>query len=98
MLFFEKFMQRLRGPIRPLMRIFKYYFCDTSYTIGKSGYLHLGKRVCVANTIFNLSSGSIYIGDFTIFNNNIMALAGRHSFHNGQRASLIPGIRSQIRR
>jgi len=77
------------------MRLFKYYFYDTSYTIGESGSLNIGKRVCVANTVFNLSSGSIFIGDYTIFSHNVMVLTGRHNFQNGQRASLMPGVNSQ---
>ncbi len=77
------------------MRLFKYFFYDTSYIVGDSGELHLGKKVAVANTIFNLSSGSIYIGDYTIFSHNVMVLTGRHNFQDGQRASLAPGVNSQ---
>jgi acetyltransferase-like isoleucine patch superfamily enzyme len=84
--------QSLRNPIRPLMRLFKYYFYDTSYIVGDSRRLHLGKRVAVANTIFNLTSGSIYIGDYTIFGYNVMVLTGRHKFIEGKRASLALGV------
>ena len=48
----------------------------------------VGKKVAVANTLFNLSSGSIHIGDYTIFGQNVMVLTGRHNFVNGQRAGL----------
>jgi len=93
---FQTLKRRLRGPIRPLIRLFKYYFYDTSYIIGSSGKLYLGKRVAVANTIFNLSSGSIYIGDYTIFGYDVMVLTGRHHFFNGQRASLALGVNSEF--
>lgn len=91
-MFFERLKIRLRGPIRPLMRLFKFYFYDTCFTMGSNGSLHLGKQVCTANTLFNLSSGSIYIGDNTIFGQNVMVLTGRHLFKNGMRASLQPGV------
>lgn len=93
-MFLERLKLRLRGPIRPLMRLFKFYFYDTSITVGGSGSLHLGKRVCTANTMFNLSSGSIYVGDCTIFSHNVMVLTGRHLFKDGMRASLQPGVKN----
>ena len=83
-MFFENLKIKLRGPIRPLMRLFKFYFYDTSYTVGTSGSLYLGKRVCTANTIFNLASGSIYIDDYTIFSHTVMVLTGRHLFRGGR--------------
>lgn len=93
---FQILKLRLRNPIRPLMRLFKYYFYDTSYIVGNSGKLHLGKKVAVANTLFNLSSGSIYVGDYTIFGYDVMVLTGRHNFFNGQRASLALGVNSEF--
>lgn len=91
-MFFESLKIRLRGPLRPLIRLLKYYLYDTSFTVGYSGSLYLGKRVCTANTLFNLSSGSIYVGDYTIFSHNVMVLTGRHLFKDGRRASLQPGV------
>lgn len=93
MKFLSTLKQKLRNPIRPLMRIFKYYFYDTYYVVGTNGSLHLGKRVAVANTVFNLSSGSIFVGDYTICSYNVMVLTGRHKFKKGQRASLAPGVK-----
>lgn len=54
--------------------------------MGCSGKVSLGKKVAVANTLFNVSSGSIIIGDYTIFGQNVMVLTGRHNFSQGQRA------------
>jgi acetyltransferase-like isoleucine patch superfamily enzyme len=87
--------RRLRNFMRPIMRFFLYFFYETSYTIGSSGKLHLGEKVAVANTLFNLSSGSIYVGDRTIFSHNVMVITGRHNFVNGKRASLAPGVNSE---
>jgi len=83
-----KIKLRLRPLMRPIVRWFMFYFYDTYCTIGSSGDLHIGRKVAAANTIFNLSSGSIYIGDYTIFGQNVMILTGRHNFINGCRAGL----------
>jgi galactoside O-acetyltransferase len=56
--------------------------------MGRSGKLHLGEKVAVANTLFNVSSGSIYVGDYSIFGQNVMILTGRHNFVGGRRAGL----------
>lgn len=56
--------------------------------VGNSGQLKIGTKVAVANTLFNLSSGSIYIEDYTIFGQNVMVLTGKHRFEGGQRAGL----------
>jgi len=69
-----------------------FYIYDTSIIIGSSGQLYVGKRCGLANTVFNLSSGSIFIGDNTIFSNNVMVITGRHLFKNGSRASLAPEL------
>lgn len=74
--------------MRPIVRFFMYFYYETSCTLGNSGSLVLGKKVAVSNTLFNLSSGSIYIGDYTIFGQNVMVVTGRHNFLGGQRAGL----------
>ena len=79
---------KLRPIIRPIIRWFLFFFYDTHYVMGTSGSLHIGSKVAVANTLFNLSSGSIHIGDYTIFGQNVMVLTGRHNFIDGQRAGI----------
>ena len=74
--------------MRPVMRFFLYYFYETSYVMGSGGSLVTGKKAALANTLFNLSSGSIYIGDYSIFGQNVMLLTGRHNFVGGERAGL----------
>ena len=88
MSFFSDLRCKLRPAIRPIMRLFLFYFYDTSYTVGSSARLRIGKKVAVANTLFNLSSGSITIGDYAIFGHNVMVLTGRHNYINGERAGL----------
>lgn len=83
---------RLRSPLRPLIRVLMFYIYDTTYIMGSTGKLHIGQRCGLANTIFNLSSGSIYVGDNTILSNNVMVITGRHMFKDGSRASLAPGL------
>ena len=82
---------RLRKPLISVIRFLKYYAYQTPYVEGDGGTLHLGKRVRLANTLVNVESGSVFIGDDTIFGYNVMVLTGRHSFVSGQRASLAMG-------
>ena len=74
--------------MRHIIRFFLYFYYETSYTIGKSGRVKLGKKVAAGNTIFNVSSGSITVGDYTIFGQNVMIITGRHLFKDGQRAGM----------
>jgi acetyltransferase-like isoleucine patch superfamily enzyme len=79
---------KLRGPLRPIVRFFLFFFYNTHWVDGSAGRLHIGKRVGLSNTLCNLSSGSIFIGDHCAFGYNVMLLTGRHRFVNGMRASL----------
>lgn len=88
MAIFAGLQRRLRPVMRPIVRWLLYYFYETPYTMGTGGQLVLGKKAAVANTLFNLSSGSIHVGDYTIFGQNVMVLTGRHNFVNGRRAGL----------
>ena len=40
------------------------------------------------NTIFNVISGDIVVGQDTLFGHNCMVLTGTHDFYKGKRASL----------
>ncbi len=79
---------KIRPLMRSIIRFFLFYYYDTSLTIGGNGRVSLGKKVATSNTLFNVSSGSIYVGDYTIFGQNVMLLTGRHQFVNGQRAGI----------
>jgi acetyltransferase-like isoleucine patch superfamily enzyme len=61
---------------------------DYSYVHGERQRLHLGRRVSTMNTLFNVMSGEIYLGDDTILSHNCQLLTGTHLFHHGRRASL----------
>jgi len=78
----------LRPYVRPIVRWLLYFRYETHFVQGNAGELRLGKRVATANTLFNLSSGSILVDDYTIFGNNVMCLTGRHQFIGGRRAGL----------
>lgn len=74
--------------MRPILSFFLYYFYETSHIIGNGGSLKVGKKVALSNTLFNVSSGSVTIGDYTIFGQNVMVLTGTHKFTHGHRAGL----------
>jgi hypothetical protein len=69
---------KLKGPMRALVKFLKYYAYQTHYIEGDGGELIVGKRVYLVNTLFNVESGSIFIGGNAIFGYNVMVLTGRH--------------------
>ncbi len=79
---------KLIGPMRSLIKFLKYYAYQTHYLEGDGGKLVVGNRVYLVNTLFNVESGSIFIGDNTIFGYNVMVLTGRHHFNDGERISI----------
>ena len=82
----ERLFLWLRPLARRILRPLLPYFYDTYCVMGHSGKLSMGKKVAAANTLFNVASGSISVGDYTIFGQNVMVLTGRHLFMQGQRA------------
>ena len=48
------------------------------YIHGDKERVHIGKNTSLVNSLFNTSSGHIYIGDDTIFGHNCMLLTGKH--------------------
>ncbi len=79
---------RLRPLMRPLVRFLKYYQLQTHYVEGDGGSLIIGEKVSLCNTLVNVESGSVYIGNNTIFGYNVMLLTGRHDFQEGKRISV----------
>ncbi len=88
MSFSRTLKMKLRKPMRKLIGFLKYYDYQTPYIEGDGGECHIGKRVYLNNTLVNVESGSVYIGDNTIFGYNVLLLTGRHMFHEGERLSL----------
>ena len=79
---------KLRPVLRPIVSFFLYFVYETPHVIGHSGKLIRGKKVVVNNTLFNLSSGSVTIGDYSFFGYNVMVLTGTHKFSKGSRKGL----------
>jgi acetyltransferase-like isoleucine patch superfamily enzyme len=63
---------------------------EYSYLNGNKTRMHIGNGCSTTNTLFNTVSGSITIGNDTIFGHNCMVLTGRHRFYQGKRAKLVP--------
>jgi acetyltransferase-like isoleucine patch superfamily enzyme len=79
----------LRRPLRPVTRFGLFFVYNTHFIDGDPDRLQVGERVGLANTLCNLASGSIFIGDDCAFGYNVMLLTGRHQFIDGYRASLL---------
>lgn len=61
---------------------------DYSYIHGDKKRFHIGENCSTMNSIFNVISGHITLGDNTIVGHNCMFLTGTHNFAEGVRASL----------
>ena len=61
---------------------------EYSYVHGCKSRVKLGDNCSTMNTIFNVISGNIVVGNNTLFGHNCMVLTGTHEFYNGRRASL----------
>lgn len=74
--------------IEKFFNVFHTWLMSKHYCHGDPKRLHLGKSVSTVNTLFNLASGCIHIGDNTIFGHNCLVLTGTHRFNHGRRFSL----------
>ena len=79
---------RLRPLLRPIVRELLWYRYQTHFVDGDPRRVKIGRRVGLANTIINVASGNVEIGDNSIFGYDVMLLTGRHEFKSGRRASL----------
>jgi len=61
---------------------------DYAYVHGDQTRVRIGRNCSTMNTLFNVISGTITVGDHTIFTHNCMVLTGTHEFVCGRRASL----------
>jgi len=61
---------------------------DYSYVHGPINRVKLGRHCSTMNTIFNVISGDIDIGDHTLFGHGCMVLTGIHHFFDGMRGEL----------
>lgn len=82
----------IRAPFAPLTKLLVWLGfanIDYSYVHGPRHRLHLGKRCSTMNTVFNVVSGDIFVGEDTYFGHGCQVLTGEHRFHEGQRASFV---------
>ncbi len=66
------------------------------YVSGYKDRIFLGKRCSTTNTLFNTQSGTITVGDDTIFGDNCMVITGFHRFYKGKRAKLQPNSPKEV--
>jgi acetyltransferase-like isoleucine patch superfamily enzyme len=59
---------------------------------GNEKRLHLHKTVQCNNTLFNLSSGEIFVDAGTLFAHNVMVLTGRHNRTYNYRQELVDSV------
>ena len=74
-----------------LHRIFMRRMARLHYCHGSEERLHLGERVSTMNTLVNVASGDIHVGDLTIFGHNCMVITGRHEYVGGKRGFIATG-------
>jgi acetyltransferase-like isoleucine patch superfamily enzyme len=81
----------LLSPITRIGLLCGFTNIDYSYVHGDPKRLHLGQDCSTMDTIFNVVSGEIIVGDDTLFSHGCLVLTGIHRFHAGQRVSLGKG-------
>ena len=69
---------------------------DYSYHDGYPGRLKIGEGCSTMNTYFNTNSGTITLGDDTIFGDDCLIITGQHRFYKGKRARLVPGAPKEV--
>ena len=88
----RKFADRLKDlVVAPLEDVIQRVVYQRPYCTGRWKRVHVGHGVSTMNTLFNVASGDIYVGDDTIFGYDCMLLTGRHEFENGRRVRSPPG-------
>ena len=72
----------------PLIDMIRFYSSRRPLIKGNRSRLKLGHRISLVNTIINVSSGDVEIGDDTIFGHNCILATGVHEFEGGMRKKL----------
>lgn len=65
---------------------------DYAYVHGNPQRVHLGARCSTMDTVFNVVSGDVWVGDDTFFSHGCQVLTGVHKFYGGRRAGLVEGV------
>ena len=74
--------------INPIIDFVRHYSSRRHFIKGDKNKLKLGSRVSLVNTIINVSSGTVEIGDDTIFGHNCILATGVHEFKDGMRKKI----------
>lgn len=72
----------------PLIDLVRYYSSRRAFIKGDKNRVKIGRRVSLVNTVINVSSGNVEIGDDTIFGHNCILATGFHEFKGGMRKKL----------
>ena len=93
-LIFRTWQQRLRFIIQyPFVRFglwLGFPNLDYGWVNGYDNRIKIGQGCSTMNTTFSTHSGTITIGDNTIFGYDCMVLTGQHRFYKGKRSKLQP--------
>jgi acetyltransferase-like isoleucine patch superfamily enzyme len=87
--FKQRLIFSLRQKIINVGTYFGFMNIDYTYVHGNKKRVLIGENCSTMNSILNVISGSIHIGDNTILGHNCMLLTGTHNFKNGKRISLL---------
>jgi len=82
---FHKIMISLLGPIIDFVRN---YSTRRPFIKGNKSRVKVGARTSLMDTIINVSSGDVEIGDDTIFGHGCVLVTGVHEFERGMRKKL----------
>ncbi len=82
-------MAALRSPVTRLGLWTGFPQIDYVYVHGDLSRVHVGAGCSTTNTVFNVSSGEVWIGDNTCFSHGCYVLTGEHRFYQGRRVGLV---------
>jgi acetyltransferase-like isoleucine patch superfamily enzyme len=68
----------LRDLAKKLTPFIAFELTNTPVMYGNYGKVECESNVKLSNTFFNLNSGSVSIGEFTFFGNNVTVITGSH--------------------
>lgn len=78
----------MREIITLVLNFTRKYSMRIPYIHGDRSRVKFGKNISIMNTILNVSSGNISIGNDTIFGHNCVLATGIHQFKGGMRKKL----------
>lgn len=79
----------LRAPVVRLGLWAGFPHVDFAYVHGDVPRVHIGEGCSTTNTVFNVISGDIWVGDHTYFSHGCYVLTGVHRYFHGMRVGLL---------